>query len=1298
MVIPFNKIGSVPTRGDFVEPKINKIFKKKLKNNEPVIFMPNDVVDSASYAPYTSNVFGVLPCGTKICVTITGVYPSVDVLGSIEDIKAVVDVGHIKYKRIEQVMLYPFHGFSTTPVAYQRISFASLQLRNEAIKVFKNYKKELSGDDSSYGNDGKYHNKIAREHRFKTADWVRLTDYKIRTSNMSNCEWHLNVDINNYTKVKKADRAKLKESVLGPYIDTDRSLLAMWDIETYSNSGEFPEPGGDYTIFMICTTFFWYHSEKPLLSVCVVNKPTAPTPGIDVTIVCDTERDLLSAHMNMIKKFSPDFMGAFNGSGFDWPIYQDKVARAGMVEQLNECFSSWPALSSGGNADKILKYNFKSATLKVAADNKQIMKCIANFPGCIDMDVMFIFMQLYPKMETRMGASLNYFLEKNRITRKDDMPYQEMFDIYARADGSEQSLLDMSKVAHYCYIDCYRLQQLFLKRVVIKNRRETSNLSFTTIYNSFYNADGMRVSNLIGAYCNKRGVAFSVTSINKSDSMREHYPGAWVYEPIRGLHSDGMITVPLSGVNDNSKEMLQNNGAVKTKQVRARPISGLDYSSLYPSLMRAFNISPDRLVYTHAHARELIAAGYDLHHIEPFQYEIGATKGASGNQTATASGWTVKHRGVMSEGKPRIRYERVAEGKHVAVEDGPSLPCESMGILPYVVNKLFEKRKPVKALWTALAEFIEHLETEKLTEGIFNGEKMTLEYAQFTINVVNAKQLALKVLANTFYGQAGNYRTWGYELLVAAGITSAGQRNIKAVAELVTGMGCIVNYGDTDSLYLSCPEHLFEECDAEYFRAVAESPTGIPGPDTTPARVAWWTRQVEITMEYMNRLQHIVKDFLVADNGTTYMSMAYEEVGMPTVFCGKKKYFMTEHKAIVNFNNPEKVFKRGLEEIKQGTTEITKKISNEYTVEILKPDNYLNLIELAIAKIRRFYELASDPNSNHLFCQTARYKPDKANISINSFIEFATERYNNIAESNKDKQVFEPPARGDKFQYVCVERPPEAHFKINGSKAKFGKSDRMELMSVYKASLQWPEPLRIDTDYYLDTTIATLARFIASDDMFQMPCGAFGNAESIEYSVRDKYSIKSATAFLNNIATGIKAEYGFASTSSKQQGEQFKQLYKQLIAANSFPLAKLDNMYPCCRQEISLINKEFLQNLISITSFEFVKNQYMFSAYAGNAGNAGMFKLRLHLYNEKEAELRERFEQTANTITVWLNNTIIELRAGKHPVLVLDKALSAEMQKIINEIEAVQLLRGTLSKITELVHKHNLALINSASA
>ncbi|PKK62505.1 DNA/RNA polymerase [Rhizophagus irregularis] len=205
--------------------------------------------------------------------------------------------------------------------------------------------------------------------------------------------------------------------------------------------------------------------------------------------------------------------------------------------------------------------------------------------------------------------------------------------------------------------------------------------------------------------------------------------------------------------------------------------------------------------------------------------------------------------------------------------------AEMKGLYPKVLEELLIRRNTLKRRLAPLNDRKEELEKE--------------------ISLAEAK-----VYMNTFYGEARNSGSPFFLRALAGGVTSAGQRNIKLIADLVRSKRFGVKYGDTDSLYLVCPEECFQECDEAY-----DSGNGI-------SKEEYWSRMVNISMEEIERLRDEVNDFLKNDNGSSYLKMAYEEVLFPVVFTGKKKYYGIPHRRQPNFNN--KLFIRGVEIVKRG--------------------------------------------------------------------------------------------------------------------------------------------------------------------------------------------------------------------------------------------------------------------------------------------------------------------------------------------------------------------------------------------
>jgi len=140
-----------------------------------------------------------------------------------------------------------------------------------------------------------------------------------------------------------------------------------------------------------------------------------------------------------------------------------------------------------------------------------------------------------------------------------------------------------------------------------------------------------------------------------------------------------------------------------------------------------------------------------------------------------------------------------------------------------VLEDLFNKCVKLKAKFTLLRkekEYIEKLISIIDEKGKKVSNTLKSKYASlcFDYNCLNSKQFALKVYMNTFYGEAGNSDSPFFLCELAGGITSAGQYNINFVADYVIKKGFGIKYGDTDSLYLTCPDKFYRKCDEVFNR------------------------------------------------------------------------------------------------------------------------------------------------------------------------------------------------------------------------------------------------------------------------------------------------------------------------------------------------------------------------------------------------------------------------------------------------------------------------------------------------
>ncbi|MBU0953665.1 MAG: DNA-directed DNA polymerase [Nanoarchaeota archaeon] len=96
--------------------------------------------------------------------------------------------------------------------------------------------------------------------------------------------------------------------------------------------------------------------------------------------------------------------------------------------------------------------------------------------------------------------------------------------------------------------------------------------------------------------------------------------------------------------------------------------------------------------------------------------------------------------------------------------------------------------------------------------------------------VLYAKQWALKIMANAFYGYLGYARAVIYNLDIANAITASGRESIKFTAKTVQEKyGLPVVYGDTDSVFVKMKDEDFDKIEQKATEICTDINTQLPG-------------------------------------------------------------------------------------------------------------------------------------------------------------------------------------------------------------------------------------------------------------------------------------------------------------------------------------------------------------------------------------------------------------------------------------------------------------------------------------
>jgi DNA polymerase elongation subunit (family B) len=1139
-----NKNKKYLIRNTFINKDIN--IKNKIENNENILFMPVSIYDEFNiqeykYAKskYTILLFGSLENGEKACIAIHGIYPYIEIevpfnrspeefnkyirdillnLSYSEYCKQLnlnkedsyFKIEFVKEKECEITKGKPFRYYQEDYNKYIRLYFYKTQTRRYVLNYLLSLNYKIYHDDLTC-----YYRVASRDLNLCFSSWNIISNYEYtnKDNNLDGHVFHINIDIDNKSIQNLSNDIIEKNN----HLLKDPTLSMCWDIETYkiwnNDNSDPPDPlDPNAKLFMIGITFQWYHDQNQLLRICLVDKDTESHNDY-LTIICETEENILKSFCKIIGWMKPDLILGFNDTNYDWIWLKERLElynynSSTLLNYMHNCIS----IIKEELSDKSILWKYYNKTMSKLSAEDSIDGFRFNYPGFVSIDVRTIFRQLFKNDEK---SSLNWYLNRLNLPTKLDMNFKDMFDIYSEILDIENSLIEnynensliennnensliknnklkylsnqMQKVAEYCVIDAQRCHELMLKMYVIIDKRAISNMSYTSFQDAIDRADGMRVRNLIIAEGQLAPFNLKFSNLSQNINEKIKYPGAYVFPPIKGMVNAKLsiqerIIAANEGIDeykewlnikeDNIKKtynLIELHGALLTDELNKeiynnnlpkciqeffsepikRPITGLDFNSLYPSLIMTYNLSTEYMVINKEKAKEFLNLGHNLFRIE-FMY-----------QGKKVRGWSIRHDNNIDKTKDNFKF----------------------GIFPYILKKLFDQRKIIKK------------EMSKWQEEM---EETNLDHAEFMYNYLNAKQKALKIFMNTFYGVIGQQTSPFFMIQIAGGITLNGGRNVKLAQKYVEEHGCKVYYGDTDSIYNSIPDYHFIEIDKLYFTNKID-------------KITYWSELVKITLNEIPKIRDNINKYFKNDNGTNFLTMAFEEVLFPVLFASKKKYVGIAHekqptwsksldinllrnKLEIELSNKfseytyneiqnniddeiikkrkKQFFIRGLDIIKRGMPNITKEIILDILESAFSVKNIYSLLYLVQNKIKEIYKLDwSDDSKLYKFIKTDVYRPKRKNIKVQTFVE----RMN--IEHNITIKPFE------RFQYVIIYKYPYK-YDLKGRKIPLKIGDKMELPEFVKGGQQ-----EIDLNEYMEGGInGQLARLITYYPEFYIHC------------------------------------------------------------------------------------------------------------------------------------------------------------------------------------------------------------------
>jgi len=507
---------------------------------------------------------------------------------------------------------------------------------------------------------------------------------------------------------------------------------------------------------------------------------------------CQTETDVLRAFLNCVLDENPDIICGYNTFGFDDGYVETRCKMLGLTDEIN--LSRGPAAKSkDGDGWKVKfaetkkfelasgKYDLRILCLRgrlsvdlllnmrrehsldsFKLDNvasvflrDKVVSCKNNVVttkstrglrvgNYVRFDLVgnttdpyregekFLVTALDAKTFTLEGGH-SLFTELSDKDRahlewtftKDDVEPHELFRLH-REGGPE----GRARIAKYCIQDCDLVLTLMAKLDTLVNTRGMADVCKVPMQFVLTRGQGIKIFSAVVYYAAQRDQILRTLENVQGDHT---YEGAIVISPKIGMYLD-------------------------------QPVSVLDFNSLYPSNMIAYNLSPDTLVcerHFDAEGRKTGHAGLPMDKVRELEEKY----------TLDEMEYEQKDDNDVVTGKVVCTYVQ-------SNKDQPMLT----GVLPKTLEILLAKRKEYKQM----------MEDPK--------------YDEAQRSVYNGLQLAYKVVANSVYGQTGSRTSPIRKLCVAACTTAAGRKALYYAKHVVeTQFGAEVVYGDTDSIFVKFP-------------------------------------------------------------------------------------------------------------------------------------------------------------------------------------------------------------------------------------------------------------------------------------------------------------------------------------------------------------------------------------------------------------------------------------------------------------------------------------------------------------
>ena len=572
-----------------------------------------------------------------------------------------------------------------------------------------------------------------------TCGWVSVSNYDVEEKE--------NTDIYAIVNFQDIKRYEMKGSA--------KFRILSFDIECYSDDGSFPMASNpEHPIIQIGCVFQKYGEIEPYKKI-MLSLHKCDKFGDVIVKSYKTEQELLIGFRDVLLEEDPDIITGYNIFGFDEQYIYDKVKCLDIEKEFCQ-FNRYL-----GMENKQSKFLTKMLSSSALGDN--ILKFF-EMKGRIQIDLLKVVQRDHKLDSYKLDNVAENFINQDIVKFDDDKIYVkdpkefmignfiEILEV-DEIEGPEHitdkiKILDINYTEKYLVID--KKYDEYKDLITLKDKCKKYKASL--VKDDIHPEDIFRLwkgsssdRRIVAEYCIQDCVLV-LKLLNKLQVLTNNIamanvcsvPLSYIFLRGQGVKIFSLVakfnrkenyvmpklTIGEAYANGEGDDAVGYEGAIvfePTVGFYEESVWVNDYSSLYPSSMIATNISHETLVIDRTYMN-----------LDEYEYkEVSYTENDGKVQTCT-----------------------------YAKKKDPTYDPKNFGILPQILMNLLGERKA----------------TRKLMES---------ENDPFIKSILDGKQLALKVTANSLYGQLGAKTSPIFLVELAASTTAVGRKQLELARDFV---------------------------------------------------------------------------------------------------------------------------------------------------------------------------------------------------------------------------------------------------------------------------------------------------------------------------------------------------------------------------------------------------------------------------------------------------------------------------------------------------------------------------------